>query len=165
MCYSSENAGKSCMDVMDDSDCAPAIIHVYGCAIVPDSEYEIQAIDPMCDDSSQCAAPLTVTTPKWGDLVGFPVGDTGAITWTPPDGEVCFTTDVRAVIDKFNGVTDAPIKARCDVYPDQPDLKITILDINFVVQAFQSVPYPFQEPNLCPAVCVCDPPCPDPCPP
>jgi hypothetical protein len=120
-------------------------IHVYHQGIVPDAAYELQAIDETCDtaDESSYSAPLQVTTSLWGDIVKncitTPCG--------PPDGSVNITTDVTAAVDKFRNLQGAPIKPRCDLEPDRPDLIINITEVTHILDAFRGLDYPFEGPR------------------
>lgn len=87
-----------------------------------------------------------MTTSLWGDLL-----ETCAVTpCSPPNGEVGIPTDVTAVLDKFKNLEGAPIKARCDLEPDSPDLAVNISDVSAALDAFRGFPYPFDGPQGCP---------------
>ncbi|UCC32271.1 MAG: hypothetical protein JSU86_08300, partial [Phycisphaerales bacterium] len=122
-------------------------VHVSHAGIVPDGDYAIQAIDQACDSSveSDYSISLQVTTSIWGDIVSNcivqPCG--------PPDGVVNITTDVTAALDKFRNLPGTPMKARCDVEPDEPDLLVNISDVMFILDAFRGFDYPFTGPQEC----------------
>lgn len=129
-------------------------IHVFHEEIVPDAMYEITAIAQGCDgdDENSYSAPLTLVTGKWGDVVR----DCTTCPCTAPQG-VANITDVSALVDKFQNLNCAPIKARCDLVGIPPtdaevDQIVSILDVTACLQGFQGLPYPFA-----PAP---DPPCP-----
>ena len=131
------------------------VLHVYdsaitsapGSQIVPDSTYEIQAIEESCDPGMEgdYSAPLSVTTSKWGDICG-PAG--GACSG-PPDGIVDVANDVNGVLEKFAN-TNSLQKARTDVEPEDVDLKVNVADdVLFVLDAFTGGQYPFGAPKDC----------------
>lgn len=128
-----------------NSDCR-GVIHVYDEGGIPNSTYDIQAIHEDCDilDEAAYSAPLTVKTSIWGDVVGAFIGG----KWDPPDGSVDIATDVTAVLQKFQNAIEAPIKARADQDPSEPDREVNISDVTYVLNAFSGDPYPFSGPNL-----------------
>jgi hypothetical protein len=68
----------------------------------------------------------------------------------PADGHVGVITDAVAVLDKFQNLDGAPIKARCDLEPALPDRKINITDLNLVIDAFRGGDYSLAVPTPCP---------------
>ena len=52
--------------------------------------------------------------------------------------------DVLGSIDKFINAPGALSKVRVDVNPDTPDLKIDIVDVLRLVNAFVGLPFPFE---------------------
>ncbi|UCC31381.1 MAG: hypothetical protein JSU86_03715, partial [Phycisphaerales bacterium] len=122
-------------------------VYLYGAAIVPDGEYTVQAIEDWCPQDLEISysAELQLTTSLWGDLVRncitTPCG--------PPDGVVNIASDVTAVVDKFKNLDGAPIKSRCDLEPNQPDLLINISDATEALDAFRGFGYPFDGPGGC----------------
>lgn len=62
--------------------------------------------------------------------------------WTPPDGKIGVTSDVVAILDKFSARPSAPAKARCDLEPATPDLKINITDVISALDAFRGAKFP-----------------------
>jgi hypothetical protein len=129
------------------------VVHVLGPEIVPNATYDIQAIQPdcaatMCFDMGEdvFSLPLTVSTSRWGDLVGVaPI----AGVWDPPQGVVDFV-DLSALVDKFTNSPGAPSKTRTDLAYDTPDRKVDFVDISHAVGAFRGDPYPFAGPVGCP---------------
>ena len=93
------------------------------------------------------STPLTVETAAWGDVVR----DCTATPCGPPDGTVGIATDVTALLDKFKNLTGAPIKARCDLEPSEPDMLINITDVTYGLDAFRGFGYPSAVvPETCP---------------
>jgi hypothetical protein len=118
------------------------LLHVTGSAIVPSSEY---AIEMMVGDNASCASTLGVVTTRWGDIeTPFAPPSTS----TQPD-----LADVSALVNKFRGVTGAPIKARAllapnDVYGQILSTTLSV-DVGFThiamcVDAFRGARYPGQ---------------------
>ncbi len=123
-------------------------IHVRHGGIVPSGRYDLQEIDLVCDaaDEGSYSAPLELTTSIWGDVVG----DCSTTPCSPPDGVVGVPTDVTAVLDKFRNLEGAPIKARCDIEPSEPDRLINISDVTCTLDAFRGFDYPFEPgPDPC----------------
>jgi len=125
-------------------------VHLYHESIVPSGTYIIEALDEGCDRTIEenYSAPLTISTSKWGDVVG----DCTTNPCGPPDGIVNVTTDVTAVLDKFRNLEGAPIKARSDIDPNRPDQIINMTDVTHVLDAFRGFDYPFEPgpPPPCP---------------
>lgn len=105
--------------------------------------YIIEAVSEGCNVSSEddFSAPLTVRTSKWGDVVR---NCQTCPCWFP-NGLVQMV-DVTAVLDKFMNLYCAPIKARCDLEPSQPDQIVNITDVNRTLEAFLGFGYPFDGP-------------------
>ncbi len=116
------------------------ILHVTDDDIIPSAVYEVQAIDCECDFENEAnySAPLTITTSKWGDLVGH----CAVIPCTPPEGVVNMATDVTACLDKFRNLAGAVLKSRADIEPNFPDWLINISDVAYVLDAFRGFAYP-----------------------
>lgn len=122
-------------------------IEVYHTNIVPDSFFDVEVFDE--DDLITAVSSTPTTTCQWGDLVGG--FDAEGQFWTAADGRVDVTSDVLSMVAAFQSAPGFPRKVRTDVQPATPDLKVDILDILFVVKAFQGLPYPFDvEPWPCP---------------
>ncbi|MBI2597926.1 MAG: hypothetical protein HYW50_01890 [Candidatus Diapherotrites archaeon] len=113
------------------------LLHVFGEEIVPSSAYEVQAIEQACNPGvAECYSEnLTVETAKWGDVV-------------VPFGIVNFA-DISGVVDKFKGISTAPIMARADLYGGMPDNRVNFSDISKVVDAFKGIAYPFNITTSC----------------
>lgn len=137
-------------------DCAPdcrdwgaaGLIDVYHPAVVPGTQYVVQAIDCSClpfNDEGTYSAPLTVTTSRWGDVLS----SNATAPPGPPNGIVDIG-DVVGVLNKFKNLVGAMRKARADVEPALVDRLIQIPDVTRVLDAFVAKPYPFPAPPLCP---------------
>ena len=121
------------------------LVHAYGEAIIPGGTYEIQAYRLPCEGSVEdnFSTPLEVKTSRFGDLVGEPgecrtSSDGYMDCWTPPQGAVDFD-DITACVDKFINLPGAPAKARADLAPNMPDLKIDFTDLLALTKGFRSV--------------------------
>ena len=125
------------------------VVHVYHEAIIPDATYEARAVNETCDLAAQStySAPLQLSTSLWGDVVK----DCATTPCGPPDGSVDVATDTLAVLDKFRNLKGAPVKARCDLEPNRPDLMINISDVTSTLDAFRGYDYPFAGPVPCPS--------------
>ncbi len=137
-------AGLSCSPEFFDWG-SLGTVHVSDRGIVPGAEYEIQAVQMLCDPKNEenYTVPLSVrTVALWGDVVQpfSPPSDT-----TQPD-----FGDVAVVVDKFKDAPGAVLKARGDLYPDVPDQSVNFSDISVAVDAFRGFPYPFDGPSGCP---------------
>jgi hypothetical protein len=126
----------------------PAVIHVGDCPIVPNADYQVQAIlagaNPG-DEGNYSDALELPTVDRWGDVVGLFEDD----VWTPPNN-VGNLDDVMAGISKFQGAPTAPPKPWVDLDPEEPNLVINLQDILGAIYGFQSDPYPFSPPESCP---------------
>jgi hypothetical protein len=122
------------------------LVHLYGPEIVPSSVYDLQVVAQGCDTSveSNFSEAITVPTARWGDIVE-PFQAPSPAALTQPNIQ-----DVAAVVDKFKGVASAPIKARSDLAPDDPDGIVNILDVAAAVDAFKNFAYPYSGPTVCP---------------
>ncbi len=124
------------------------LINAYGTEIIPNSTYEVQTYDLACgniNDNNCYSAPLTISTSRWGDIVGPFVNR----AWSAPDGRVDIASDVSATLDKFRNGATAPIKTRADVEPMELDHKIQIMDTTRVLDAFRGFQYPFNINQTC----------------
>ncbi len=54
----------------------------------------------------------------------------------PPAGTIRVVTDVVTTLDEFRNLLGAPLKARTDLEPSLPDLKINITDVTYAIEAF-----------------------------
>lgn len=118
------------------------VVHLYHNFIVPGGTYEVQGImeidDP--DIEANYSVPLEVKLSRWGDVARDFVDG----VWRPPDGSVGIIPDVVPLVDKFRNVSGAPIKARCDLEPSEPDRLVNISDAVCVIDAFRGYSYPFE---------------------
>ncbi len=153
-CSGSLNAGASCVS---DVDCADAILHVYGEAIVPSrllstsgpmgdaASYTIEVIDRTCDVAlpASYSPALPLTTAGWADLTVLSGGGFRA-----PDDAITIA-DITGAVQKFSAAPDAPGKTSVDLVgvvsgPDPVvDFKITTFEFVFVIDAFIGGTYPF----------------------
>ena len=125
------------------------VVHVYHEGVIPDATYEVRAVNEACDLAAQStySAPLQLSTSLWGDVVK----DCTTTPCGPPDGSVDVATDTLAVLDKFRNLMGAPVKARCDLEPNRPDLMVNISDVTSTLDAFRGFDYPFAGPVPCPS--------------
>jgi hypothetical protein len=123
-------------------------IDVSGQAIVPNSVFDVQAIDCTCltfNDEGNFSGPLTLTTSRWGDLVS------DNTTQPPgPPNSIVDGGDIVGVLNKFKNVAASPRKARADLEPAMVDRLILGSDITRTLDAFSNDPYPFAPPSPCP---------------
>ena len=110
--------------------------------IVPGAEYDVEVFDEI-DPSvpSPDWAPITLTTSRWGDLVG--PFDVASHSWGPPNGSVDIVDDLVAMMDAFGTQPGGPRKVRSDVEPAVPDGVINVTDWVQMVEAFGGAVYPF----------------------
>ena len=125
-------------------------IHVYHELALPASVYNVQTLDEAFDPNGaeeNFSEPVTLLTPRWGDIAQVFEEATGE--WTPPGTDVNIQVDVLdilSIVTAFQGVSTAPIKARVDLQGKGTGLIdgiITISDILLDANAFSGVPYPF----------------------
>ena len=115
-------------------------VHVYHEGFIPDSVYKVHVIGDDCLIAEpNFSTALTIASPRWGDCCGPFDG----AQWLGADGSVDVTIDVVACLEKFKNLSTAPITARSDIEPRDPDLLITVADVTFFVGAFSGDPYPF----------------------
>ncbi len=146
-----------------DIDCrdwgALGVITVYGEAVIPDAQYDVQAVHCSCDTNSDLSfsSALALTTSAFGDLVGQ--FDPPSCDWTAPDGVVGIPFDTVADVDKFRNVACALRKSRADVIGVPPnercvDRKITVSDYVATINAFLGADYPYSpsDPDPCNAL-------------
>ena len=124
------------------------LVHVTGAEVVPSSEYQVQQFAESCIGiEGSCLAvstPFVARTARWGDIVD-PFQEPSPASLTQPN-----ISDVAAGVDKFKGLSNAPIVARCDLQPNTPDIKVNISDVASAVDAFRGLAYPFPGPSHCP---------------
>lgn len=121
------------------------VLHIYGAAVVPLSEYSVAMVSDCCvnvDDPACLSDELDVETMKWGDVL--PPFSGGL--FAQPD-----VSDILAVVDKFLGTTSLR-KADTQQQPNVPDptIKVDLDDILAVVDSFLGAPYPYAGPSACP---------------
>jgi len=119
------------------------VLHLWGQAVVPGSTYRISHCDPSGVNCS--AAPLTVATGKWGDVVR-PFGG----------GSQPNFGDVSSIVAKFGNVASAPNTARTDIVgpqapgtPNTPNQGTNFADVSNDVSAFSGFPYGYSV-TACP---------------
>jgi hypothetical protein len=122
-------------------------IHVTGTELVPSSTYTLAQVPASCTGSeatcTNVSADRVFRTQRWGDVVA-PFQDPNE-SLTQPN-----IVDVAGVVDKFKGLASAPIMARSDLAPDDPDGIVNILDVANTVDAFKNFAYPYAGPTACP---------------
>ena len=126
-------------------------VQVFHELIVPGGAYELQAIPITCatTEEGNFGYKAARGTARWGDLVGQ--FDPEGRHWPPPNGTVDVACDVVAALDKFSNLPSAPVKARVDLEPALPDLRVNITDVVMILDAFGGTTYVFDPP---------EPPCP-----
>lgn len=132
------------------------IISAYGAEIMPGSAYEVQRAAGTCADlesDERCwSTPLEITTAKYGDVAPLYDGDS-------PDAPQPDFNDVAAIVQKFLGAVDAPIKSVAQLQPNvvYPNRPIDFKDIATDVEAFLDVGYAESNhgPCACPAAVPC----------
>ncbi len=111
--------------------------------LVPSGTYQVLLVplEAGASAESSSATMRWVTLSGWGDITSS--FDPGAGFWGAPDGRVDVTTDVVSIINKFASTPAFLTKARVDLAPATPDLKITIMDATVAIDAFKGGEYPF----------------------
>jgi len=150
-----EDAGHTLMHETASLACDPDVrawdrvgpIHVSGAAIVPESTYEIRRYDHTCgrlEDPACYSAPLTITTPVWGDCMPPFANDPGA------DPQPNFV-DISGVVSKFLGAENPP-RIAAELEPAIIDLSLSVdfRDIAACVSSFLGAPYSLDPPGHCP---------------
>ena len=137
--------------------CAPeyftgplGLIHVTGSAIVPSSEYEVQAIAQGLDINVEAnySSPMTIKTSRWSDVI---------LPYNPPEATAQPSqADHAALVDKFRSVGHAISKPRALLTGSDdlgtPDLSFdtSFREIAASVDAFRGKGYPYSGPEVCP---------------
>jgi hypothetical protein len=121
-----------------------SVLDVYGPAVLPCSEYEVQVVSDACldfSDESCYATLLTARTGRWGDI---------AAPFNAP-GEPGFT-DINAQVQKYKGILP-PLKVQSMLREDWVPLttKTGFLDIGLTVNAYKSIPYGGHVSSECPS--------------
>jgi hypothetical protein len=136
------------------------VIHVTGAEIVPSSDYAIQIVPPDTDTASPCGVgaaggcrtvgcSIYAQTARWGDAAA----DFAPPATIPQPNSV----DITEIVNKFRGLSGAPIKATAQMQPLVPRLSWTVdaLDVVSVVDAFRGFHYPYEAPCPCPSPVAC----------
>ncbi|MEP0848408.1 MAG: hypothetical protein HRF50_16490 [Phycisphaerae bacterium] len=109
------------------------VVHVRGCVIVPEQQYELRAFNV----AGLASNPLILNTvTPWGDIVGPFTGQ-----WSPPDGVVDFN-DEMAIQQKMAGDPAAPHMTRVDLAPQFVDYLADDQDLLAFYSAQGGQPYP-----------------------
>lgn len=132
-------------------------LQVFGAEITPGSSYQLHAIDASCnsfvDGGFDFGPPLSTVTGKWGDAISPYFVNPGDVQ---PD-----FLDVNAIVGKFLGNPNAPIKAAAQMQPNvvMPTLPLSFRDISAVVSSFLGGDFPsgsgITGPCDCPSAVVC----------
>lgn len=122
------------------------LLHVYGKAILPSSEYEVQMVGDDCadvNDTSCHSGALQIFTGQWGDV--------SAPFYTPFGSSQPDIGDVLAMVSKWLGDSE-PRKAFSQLQPNvlNPGTNVGIADILVTVDAWLGSPYPYAGPTSCP---------------
>jgi hypothetical protein len=117
---------------------------------VPRATYELRATADGIDFTSPLVVPTAAqpTSPPlkwWGDIVGMKA----AGAWTAPDGFVNMD-DIQAAVHTFETTLGAPHWTWVDVEDEIPNQVVNLTDVQFILLAFESAPYPFRDPADCP---------------
>jgi len=128
--------------------------HVTGPEIIPDSVYEVQAIEFGADtgDELQYSSPLTLATSRHGDIGGTWNGS----SWDPPDGAIN-ADDIIIALQKFQNNPAAPTKPRSQNNGQvvEPGVLPAFATIGIIVDAFSGFAYPYPGPCACPSTTTC----------
>lgn len=105
--------------------------------VVPSTDYMVHSLCGSVE-APTFSAPITVSTARWGDVVG----EFDGISWTLPDGRVDII-DAAAIIDAFRNLPTAPELYRADLIANSfdlctPDRKIDIVDVVSSLDGFRS---------------------------
>ncbi len=140
------SSGLKCNSHCMDWGALSGLLHIGDINIVPDAEYEIQAVACGCDmtDEGSFSDPLPVLTSRHGDTLD----DCAACPCGDPDGAIN-VIDCLGVIARFVNAPCAPLKTRVDLEPAVPDRQINTPDILECIAGFQGLPYSFSAPSSC----------------
>ncbi len=127
------------------------IVEVGDCEIIPATTYQVLSTN----DNYFFSDPFTILTSgdpdgtqTWGDVTGKIFSNDFITLWLRADGYV----DVWDIVAVLHGVTMRPLSAgadRLDLAPEVPDGIVDSLDLQSVVDAFESQPYPFADSSEC----------------
>ena len=130
------------------------VISVYGAEIIPDSTYQVQAVDVTCPNISQesCfASPVEIATGRYADSSELFEGP-----GNPPQPDFA---DISSIVGKFLASPGAPIKALAQLQPNVvfPSRPIDFKDIAGAVSAFLGTSFASQYPGpcVCPSTVTC----------
>jgi len=130
------------------------LLYIYSAEILPNSTYQIQAVQELCidqlDNEAIYSDPLIAATGVWGDVTAPYASDLIA---PQPD-----FTDIAAVVAKFTAAPGSIHKASAQLQPNVvfPSRPVDFKDISAAVGAFADTPYPFAGPCGCPPVISCN---------
>jgi len=132
---------------------AVGLLHVFSGDLIPNSTYRVEVITQGCDPNNPAnySTGLTLTTGQWGDIVApFACGV------LQPD-----FNDIASIVQKFQALPTAPIKAQAQLQPNTPkpsialDFKVIAVDVG----AFTGVSYwavsGIGGPCTCPSTVTC----------
>jgi len=132
------------------------VLHVTGNEIVPSSTYQVQVFeDEECPDvlEGMFSAPLTITTARWGD-VRTPFQDPEPSSPPQPNAQ-----DLTSGVDSVKEVPGALGLVRAKLQPGDmkvdDQLKVTVLDLQNLVDAVKSFQYPYKTGPAAPKHCPC----------
>ena len=139
-------ASLQCDPYFDDFG-SLGLIHVRGDVVLPSSTYSLETLPFTCEgDEENCAtvsAARVIRTTRWGDVMA-PFQAPFPASLTQPD-----ISDIAAVVDKFRQVV-APIVARTDLQPRDPNAVVNIADVASAADAFTGHAYPYLVSVGCP---------------
>ena len=118
-----------------------SLLDVYGGAVLPNSLYDVQAVDCACNlsDPASYSAARRIGTSECGDVIA-PFGGAAQPNFA----------DINAVVSCFQCLAGAPRLARCDIHPClPPNQNANFQDINRAVMGFQGGICPC-NPGTCP---------------
>jgi len=134
------------------------VLYAFGAEILPNSQYEVQAILQDCadamDDPASYSDPLVLTTGTWGDVAPLFQGD-------DPNAPQPDFIDISGLVAKFTESPTAPIKAHAQLVPNVvfPERSVNFKDIAAGVDAFVGNPFWLTQdiygPCTCPSSVTC----------
>ncbi len=116
------------------------VLHIGGCMIAPGNTYSIEGtLDAVNFSSPLLVSTTNVPSPReFGDVVGVFANN----VWSGPDGLVS-SVDILAAVQGFQLVDSAPLIARLDLVPKNPNHVLAADDILAVVLAFSGDAYQY----------------------
>ena len=125
---------------------AAGTVNVYGEEILPNSAYDVQAIQQGCNklDERCYSAQSQAQTGKWGDIVA-----PFAYENIRPQPDIL---DVSAIVDKIKLTNGAPTKPMAQLRGQlvNPSENVNVLDIQYAIDALKGSQYPFDIATSCP---------------